>query len=953
MMIVLVVFLAFFGRLASSSRALDSEFPHTNLRKEIQLNSLKGHNEAFTHSGELLAAVRSNLREFTVKEKIHSDSVRNLDDYLKSGQDNYDTTTVYMLADEHQNHIVLDDTPLHELTASTLTHCNNKIDLQVGHVLLGSSTGSWYTSTVQKQAHSLGLLPSHESKPTLALARRVTSIASSASPSKKMCYTITTESLTPLELFETIKITSLGSHPFSTTFSEERTEQREHRELQSTLTMGYGNVKVDPPLVSCTNTKYQSGVYTLGKGPTYALGLTSGCAEFNTKTNGFNCNYDSTSHTAVKKSIDLSNGAGSGMECSNCYAFMGNAFLIIINYSLKGTTVLFEVKVNGGAGVNMQINLLDPVVRGSWYKTILAAQTTFTTLNLGSSLTLKYKFGGITAEVSGTGSAEGFSQIKGGATGDVQMGVIYDGADIYGKSNNFASYVKPSYDGGFASFGKTAKFAAAVSLAAQMDFSVNSGTLFSAAGDIALNGEISMDYSVGSSSTLMAKISYTDTTTSRKLTAAEPITPGDAVPITVSYTGFNPSEPMVLTYYLETPSGHQYRVMDKEFTSHESGAGEVISLWVAPWDKRFAGIGLSKIHVSCSNLKTRVAHTQSFHMKHYQDDQSIFTCPLGQEGTAMTIDKPHHVSWKKDLLTYYKSRHGSTLRGDQYPAKRVRFVLHGESDGSENDGGADVTISREMPFEQSPENTGDASVVIPTPLIKSMSTELKNKGANRRFQRFYMTVHHGDADGVSGWSKYFALKGAGDNAQNGAAPKQVSVRSISRALSSPITNTNTQRQLASCAAGQVKVTISASYSGGISNVRVKILGELPSWTGDWPVTPLMPPMTLCYNTPKKSSTSTPVTSLLNPSCTVPKVGRGKCQDSGWACTGGSYYSGYCSGASNIKCCVIGSTTTTTTTTYPACKVPSVGSGKCMATTSCKGTAYSGYCSGASNIKCCI
>jgi len=40
-------------------------------------------------------------------------------------------------------------------------------------------------------------------------------------------------------------------------------------------------------------------------------------------------------------------------------------------------------------------------------------------------------------------------------------------------------------------------------------------------------------------------------------------------------------------------------------------------------------------------------------------------------------------------------------------------------------------------------------------------------------------------------------------------------------------------------------------------------------------------------------------------CTVPQVGTGVCQDISTPCSG-SYYSGYCAGPNNIKCCVSGS-----------------------------------------------
>lgn len=70
------------------------------------------------------------------------------------------------------------------------------------------------------------------------------------------------------------------------------------------------------------------------------------------------------------------------------------------------------------------------------------------------------------------------------------------------------------------------------------------------------------------------------------------------------------------------------------------------------------------------------------------------------------------------------------------------------------------------------------------------------------------------------------------------------------------------------------------------------------------------------------------------SCTTPN-GQGYCGNTANGCSGGTFYSGYCPGASNIQCCVT------------PCSTPS-GSGDCQYTSNgCSGTFVSGYCPGAS------
>lgn len=70
------------------------------------------------------------------------------------------------------------------------------------------------------------------------------------------------------------------------------------------------------------------------------------------------------------------------------------------------------------------------------------------------------------------------------------------------------------------------------------------------------------------------------------------------------------------------------------------------------------------------------------------------------------------------------------------------------------------------------------------------------------------------------------------------------------------------------------------------------------------------------------------------SCSTPN-GPGFCGSTASACSG-TFYAGYCPGASDIQCCVT------------SCTSPS-GSGNCLYTTeSCSGTFSSGYCPGSSD-----
>lgn len=663
MKLLVAVFLFAWTSEVTAGKSLREAFPKTDLKREIHFNQaeLRGSKEFFTHSRELLGALSQNQASFTVRETVHTTpgtGALNLGDFDGDFDKNpvrnaYDTKTVYTLAPETLAANVIDldaarhDSAIRELSHESVTHCAGTKDFGAGRILIGSSEGQWYSSEeVQSRllSGSAGLLPKHETKPTLVLIRRVLSVETHPSLGAE-CLLVKTELLSSLELFDEIHIESLASHPFSTTYFNEipTAEDEEDRKLQ--LTMGYGNVRADPPLISCQASYWQSGSYSIGKSNSYALGLTSGCVEYNTLTPGFNMNYNTKLHTAINADIDLSNGYGAGMSCKSCYAFLGNSFLAIINYKLKGMHLSFEVKINGGAGVNLGITMKNPSISATWSKQLLSPQTSFSTITLGAGLALKYKFGGILAEISGSGSAAGVAIMQGGATGDLQMGAIYDGSTMYAQSNNFASFTKPYYNGGFSSFGRTGRFAASVNLKAQTDFGISLGSLFSASGDVSIVGNLGLDYSLGATSTLTASVLATSTA-SRQLSADVASTafiPGSTVPIRIEYTGFNPDEDLVLAYSFVTPSGNEYRIMSREMRSHSSGTGHFETRWQVPFDARFSGFGKAHINVRCSNLLSRTASTAPFDVNINSDKQSIFSTPRG--GDRLPLNVPVRVRW--------------------------------------------------------------------------------------------------------------------------------------------------------------------------------------------------------------------------------------------------------------------------------------------------------------------
>ena len=105
--------------------------------------------------------------------------------------------------------------------------------------------------------------------------------------------------------------------------------------------------------------------------------------------------------------------------------------LLIMQYSsgFFGTTLTspffrFEVKLAGGAGYNVNVEVVDPSFSGTiTVKGVIPVQSKFTTFSIGTTgLFVDYKFGGADVTVTGSGSAKG--SLSAGA-GDYILYLVY------------------------------------------------------------------------------------------------------------------------------------------------------------------------------------------------------------------------------------------------------------------------------------------------------------------------------------------------------------------------------------------------------------------------------------------------------------------------------------------------------------------------------------------------
>jgi hypothetical protein len=337
---------------------------------------------------------------------------------------------------------------------------------------------------------------------------------------------------------------------------------------------------------------------------------------------------------AISSSIQLYRG----ISCENCYAFMGAGIMIIVQYGYGGDYFDFEVKAGGGVGVSANVKLTNTGISYLTEMSLVVASTRWFTSSLGAVVKLNYKFGGLNAALSGSGSATGSLQFGTTQKASAAIGILYKRPSLY-----YAGEITPlfSYELGtvapysFSTSLRTTSLSVALALTAVQNFEI-SYSYIKIAFDASISGTVS--HSLGS--TGYAYVSVFSDAGRRALQAnhsnieqKSPLEaqhfnflPGDVTVISFEYSEFNPSEKIILFYFIQRLDV-EYPIMQKNFTTSESGSGIFEGSWTVPWDYILAGVGKNDtvISVRATNSISKTFNSESFGLSVFTESDGIFS----------------------------------------------------------------------------------------------------------------------------------------------------------------------------------------------------------------------------------------------------------------------------------------------------------------------------------------
>ena len=172
--------------------------------------------------------------------------------------------------------------------------------------------------------------------------------------------------------------------------------------------------------------------------------------------------------TATTKSVDLQ----AGVTCVDCYAYLGSSLLVVVRYGYDSNTFDFEIKSGGDVGFSVDIEVHDPSISLSKTVTILNAESTYTAVSLGQGLYLGHKFGGLTATLTGSGSAIGHASFSTKQSLKSNVVLNYLPSSVTTSFTKSGNYSSPIYTSG--SFSSN-NFNVGVSLRGTEDFYLTFG----------------------------------------------------------------------------------------------------------------------------------------------------------------------------------------------------------------------------------------------------------------------------------------------------------------------------------------------------------------------------------------------------------------------------------------------------------------------------------------------
>lgn len=846
--------------------ATDIDIKETHLREMMKSMN-------FGHLHNCLSALKMKETSFSVLEKDDWESSftkgeKSLIYRSKSDYNFFDSETAYYINLDDQ---IKSSEMVVDLTDNSISHCSHT-ELELKFIenflihpqnifkgkkekkvlLLGSTRGEWFKSKPANKLFSI-LKKINPLKQHNSMIRIVKEIHRDVSSTNNRCVRMVTEDIHYLELFENMKTETFVDNPYQNSFQQivkDKDRSKYHKRLRELGTI----VTPDKPVITCEDAYWgDPKTYTINsEGPqsnsstttyNYLLG-SLGCVSYETSLPGsFNANYDFSTSRAATDPLIIP--GVDGIECSNCYAFLGAGILAILQYNTgtfkSGKFFRVEIKIAGGAGFNVNLNVLSPNI--STVKTVpgvMPAEKTYHEFPIGKTgLTLNYKFGGVNIDAGGSGQATGSFSAGAGATIAASAAVLFDGANLTFPYTASITVIPPFFKATKFTLGKS--FDVSLALTATENFQLAYGTSVAS---------VSVEFNVQAVGT--TEISYTSSSKSssssnrknniNNLNSVDVIGdkgqtilyPGDILMISFTYGDLPSYEFTRIFYSIVTNDGREYLIMEKSFSTNEGGNGIFKANWRIPSDSRFKSDGTDEfvISVRSSSHILYTFQSNAFHLSMFTDTDSIFL-EGPKDGDVIQPNTPVYLKWNPLDLNYFVKDIYSPYGGKEEVAYQAFFNIVVES---LDENGTFVS--------QVIKNYTNANI-----LNDGMSTISFTPSLSLLGERFYITINSLKFSNIWGWSSgYFYLKQPGNNQMNSSkvALKFESLKNEKISLSK-----KHHRNLQStCSGSNVALKNSASTGGSLQSASVSLTGvstSLPLSSGA-ALSSLDPPDTTCLST---------------------------------------------------------------------------------------------------------
>ena len=539
---------------------------------------------------------------------------------------------------------------------------------------------------------------------------------------------------------------------------------------------------------------------------------------------------------------------------------------------------LGEVRVSGAAGFNVDMQIKDPTLQSSTTTMLVEPQKGYEnpiTLG-GSGLQIRFKMGGLTGSVSGSGGLKGSAHFGAGLSVSLTAGVLLNGGTEQKAKETLSLPIK--FDTKWVPpFFKTTGFAPIGSSSLQVALTATEYIeLAYVAGPLSVGLESHVDVigmtGIGGSSSAAAALVVVEPVMqpvgSRQLKGSSSsslhLVPGSRVVVRYKYADAAPGERHRLFYAIRHASGRSEGIMQRDFVNSASGNGEHAAEWLVPWQMSLAGQKAPIVFTirSSSDMMAEPVESSPHLVTAFTESDSLISKPAA--GDLLPLDKDFDVVWQPSLLHLFDDSMPAMApyHGQERTAESVYVSLVSLADGAAGEAPRREArlIARGLP------NSGHARVSLnSTALGRWLSVPRK----------YWLEVHEGRFGSAYGWSAGYlrVARGSSRPVRMSAALLQATKSSPSAAAGSkPYVKLSTAlaaahprrdaRRLQGCdtsaAGGNVPVKTSFAFNGRPDNIFLKFsltLFEIPIISLDQKIdipstsapTPVGPAQSVCIN----------------------------------------------------------------------------------------------------------